>query len=87
MDPCYSTCVADMEIRMLTIVRCAVVIGVIYAFSPVRDPRPAAPALPRAVEDASRAWSAMPESARRALLDTLARDAAEHGATLERALR
>jgi len=72
---------------MLTIVRCAVVIGVIYALSPVRGSMPDAPALPREVEDASRLWSAMPESARRALLDALARDAAERGAALESALR
>jgi hypothetical protein len=39
------------------------------------------------VDDASRLWSAMPESARRALLDTLARDAAERGAALEKAIR
>ena len=75
---------------MLTIVRCAVVIGVIYALSPVRDPAPEAPPAAKApvqAGDAQRLWEAMPESARRALLETLAREALDRAAGGERPAR
>ncbi|KAA2236265.1 hypothetical protein [Salinarimonas soli] len=75
---------------MLTIVRCAVVIGVIYALSPVRDAAPGAPPAAKTSlqpGDAARLWEAVPENARRALLDTLAREALDRAAGAERTAR
>lgn len=62
---------------MFPLLRCAAAIAAVYALSPVRDPLPTPPPLPAPAQDAARAWSSLPEPARQAILDGLAREASE----------
>ncbi len=64
---------------MLLILRCALVIGAIYALSPLRDPLPVAPPTTgeglAGAEALARTWSALPEETRRALAAEATRQA------------